>query len=154
MLSGAVPVSSGRPLAGRGPFRCSKHVGNPAGEVERVLRYGIMNAVEDLSAAAERLAEADGNPWSARVRFGHEERLGEEALELARALRSEPCLRREPARPGDCGGRDHERLPDPRGGCRVLLAKGTRLQQPGPRDDRVNRAVDAEPPQLACQANS
>ena len=60
MLSGAVPDSSGRPLAGRGPFGRRKHVGNPPGEVERVLRHGIMNAVEDLSAAAERLAEADG----------------------------------------------------------------------------------------------
>src|SRR5438132_14031671 len=146
MLSGAVPDSSGRPLAGRGPFGRRKHVGNPPGEVERVLRHGIMNAVEDLSAAAERLAEADGDPWSARVRFGHEERLGEEALELARALHPELCLRREPARPGYCSGCDHERLPDPRGGCRVLLVKGTRLQQPGPRDDRVNRGVDAEPP--------
>ena len=45
MLSGAVPDSSGRPLAGRGPFGRSKHVGHPPGEVERVLRHGIMNAV-------------------------------------------------------------------------------------------------------------
>src|SRR6059036_2664763 len=40
-------------------------------QVERLLGEVVVKPVEDLAAAAKRLREADGDPWSARVRFGH-----------------------------------------------------------------------------------
>src|SRR2546427_802678 len=66
MLSGAVPDSSGRPLAGRGPFGRSKHVGNPAGAVPlrevAVVQAGRVPALDAVLAALAALVDLDGDP--------------------------------------------------------------------------------------------
>src|SRR6266487_381580 len=74
--------SASIPASSIGSLRLRQHLGDPAGEVKGLLRHGVVNAVEDLATAAEAVAHVYGDAGSARVRFGAEERLREEALEL------------------------------------------------------------------------
>src|ERR1700743_3760080 len=55
-------------------------------EEERRLRHLIVLALDDLFEAADRFGDRHIGAWRAGELFGDEERLREEALDLARAL--------------------------------------------------------------------
>src|SRR6185437_2044653 len=117
-------------------------------EEERALRDLVVLAFDDLLEAADRFRDRHVGAGGARELFGDEERLGEEALDLARALHRQLVLVGELV---DAEDRDDvlellvalQDLLDAVGDAEVVLAEDVRLEDRRGRVERVDGRVDA-----------
>src|SRR5262249_44789850 len=111
--------------------------------VERLLRQPVVLAVEDFLEPANRLADGYVLTGVARKLLGDEERLGQEALDLARARHGELVLVGELV---DAEDRDDvlqvlvalEHALHLPGDVVMLLADDARLERPAERSERVH----------------
>src|SRR6476659_11319888 len=112
------------------------------------LRQVVVLALDDLAERAHRVVDRHILARRSRERLGDVERLGKEALDLARALHRDLVLVGELV---DAEDRDDvlellvalEDLLDARGDLVVLLADDVRLEDRRGRVERVDRRVDA-----------
>src|SRR5437763_8549184 len=117
-------------------------------EEERALGDVVVLAVDDLLETADRVGDFHVRPWGAGELFGDEERLREEALDLARALHGQLVLVGELV---DAEDRDDvlqllvalQDLLDAVGDAEMILAEGLGLEDRRGRVERVDRGVDA-----------
>src|SRR5512145_1976200 len=122
---------------------------DPADHVEGLLRQFVVFPLDDLLEAAHRLGDRDVLPLKAGELFGHEERLRQEALDLARPGDGELVVLRQLVDPED--GDDVLQvlvtLQDPLDGSRhrvVLLPDDPRVEDARRRGQRVDRRVDPQ----------
>src|SRR2546425_7091879 len=117
----------------------AEHVGDTAREVERLLRDVVVDAVEDLAAATERVGHAHRHAGATGVGLGAEERLREEPPELAGAADRQRVLVRWRS-----GSEARKALADAVRNLEVFSAQRGGLEESRTGCQRIHGRVDPE----------